>query len=120
MKRKKKVAKVDHCAVDPQFEAMIWDYTGNPDVMGGSVGELVLWRKVIIQALFDFCSIATSPAGKFNQNAAARWFLQSTKHFAIVCELADADSEKLRHLIKQAYDNPETILVELRSRMTRH
>lgn len=117
--RKTKEAKVDHCAVDPNFEAMIWDYVGCSESGAPSVGELVLWRKVITKALLDLCSIATTPAATVHRAAAERWFLESQNYFVVVCELAEADAEKLRKLVRLAVANPETVMLELRERLSR-
>ena len=119
MARKKKEAKVDHCAVSPEFEGMIWEFlTSNPSG-AASVGELVLWRKVIHQAMLDFCLIASSPSNLFLQNAAERWLLHSNKQFFVVCDLADLSAQTLRQILQQASETPEAFTA-LRRRLTRN
>ena len=109
---------LDHCSIDPVFEGMVWGFINNPDRLE-SVRELVLWRKVILQALFDFCSIQTSPASRVNQSAAARWFLENENTYFVVCELAEIDAGKLREIISRAWRDTNGAMAALRSRITR-
>lgn len=111
--------KIDHCAIDPHFDGGTWDLMNNPGGAGEFSGELVLWRKVVKQAIFDFCSAGKTAPAIFNQAAAERWLLEGGKSFFLVCDLADIPAEILRRDMRLAVANPRTVMAELRARTNR-
>lgn len=101
MARKKKEPKVDHCAIDPHFESMGGGLPDPEEDKPASVGELVLWRRVILRAQFDFVSTQKTALAKYNRHEAERWFLEG-RMLLYVCQLADLDGHKLRAIMTLA------------------
>jgi hypothetical protein len=110
---------IDHCAVDPHFESMVWGFIEIEEIEEIYGHEVAMWRKVVLQTLVDYLSTAINSASRFNQYHAEKWFLYDEKDFFLVCDLANLNADRLRQMVRNAHDNPSTILAELRFRITR-
>lgn len=115
-KKRDKTQEDSVAGVDPVFEGMCWFGADNP-VYGFGMGERALWRKVVVQALVDFCTLQTTPSGLFNRHTAERWFLKE-RSFMRVCDYADIPGDVLRTTTQRAAHDPEAMR-RLRKQVTK-
>ena len=119
MAKKRSAESVDCCTVDPLFENMNWSLEAISERKNTQAGELALWRKVIIIALYDFLNESPIPSAQLAKKEAERWLLHNESKFRAVCTLAEIDPVKLRRMVKVAVNNPRTAMIELKKRITR-
>lgn len=119
MGRKRNTESVDCSTVHPHFETMLWVEEPTPEETSPRVGEIALWRRVIITALFDFCNMDSNPDVRMAREKAQRWLLYNERQYRAVCAFADVDADKLRRMVLEITEQPETALVELKLRVTK-
>jgi len=117
--RKRKGESVDCCTINTHFETMIWELKLPPENGSPRIGEVALWRRVVILALLDFCNTSELPKVQKTQREAEEWLRFNKSKFTAVCELADIDPVKLRRMVQIAVNNPRTVMAELKKRITR-
>jgi hypothetical protein len=118
MKKKGRKKEGDNSTLDPAFDAMSWELASNPSTTAHGNREVQLWRRVIIQTMFDFCSVAVSAESQNNKLIATKWLLHNTRDFFLVCHYADIDHKRLRLDMWEAAADSQKML-KIRMQLTK-